>query len=144
MSPKPEGADTKQLVVYENKQGVLFVECQDLTWLLHYMYEENQGKRVPEPIDDDGADDALDEKRPWTARWCPSGMWTVEVKGGPLAGRKWASKIQDLTAEKWATGAALTDVTTPFQKATRGQLKDVLLAFLGDVVQKTIAQETDQ
>ncbi len=86
MSPKPEEADTKQLVVYENKQGVLFVQCQILPWLLHYMYEEMQGKRVPEPIDDDGADDALDEKRPWTRRWCPSGMWTAEVKGGPIAG----------------------------------------------------------
>ena len=127
MSPKPEEAHTKQLVVYENRPGAVFVQCQDLPWFLHYMYEEIQGKRVPEPIDDDGADDALDEKRPWTTRWCPSGAWTVEVKGGPLAGRKWASKIQDLTAEKWATGAALTDVTTPFQNATRGQQKEVLL-----------------
>ena len=144
MSPKPEEADTKQLVVYENTQGVLFVECQDLPWLLHYMYEESQGKRVPEPIDDDGADDALDEKRPWTTRWRPSGMWAAEVKGGPHAGRTWASRIQDLTAEKWATGSALTNVTTPFQKATRGQRKEVLLAFLEDVVQKAIAQETEQ
>ena len=144
LSPKPAEADTKELVVYLSKPGVIFVEAADLPWLLHYMYEENQGKRVPEPIDDDGADDALDENRPWTTKWAPSGMWTVEVKGGPLAGRTWASRVQDLTAEKWATGSALTNVTTPFQKATRGQRKEVLLAFLEGVVQKAIAQETEQ
>ena len=71
-------------------------------------------------------------------------MWTVQVKGGPLAGQQWSSKIQDLTAEKWATGAAFTAVTTPFEKATRPQQKEVLLAFLEDVVQKAIAQETEQ
>ena len=57
LSPKPAEADTKELVVYLSKPGVIFVEAADLPWLLHYMYEENQGKRVPEPIDDDGADD---------------------------------------------------------------------------------------
>ncbi len=144
MSPKPEEAERKELYVYQNKQGVLYVQCDELPWLLHYMYEELQGKRVPEPIDDDGADDVLDEERPWTTRWCPSGMWTVEVTGGPLAGRKWASKIQDLTTEKWAAGAALTNATTPFDQATRGQQKEVLLAFLEDVVQKAIAEETEQ
>ena len=144
MSPKPDEADTKHVVVYENKQGVLFVQCEDLPWLLHFLYEENEGHSVPDPTEEESPDDALDEKRPWTTRWCPSGMWTVKVTGGPLAGREWASRIQDLNAEKWSTGAALTDVTTPLDKATRGQQKGVLLAFLEDVVQKAIAQETEQ
>ena len=142
MSPDPDEADTKQVVVYENKQGILFVQSQDLPWLLQYLYEEVQGKSVPEPKDDD--DDALDEKRPWTTRWCPSGMWTVVVKGGPLAGKQWASKIQDLNDDKWSTGVALTEVTTPFKKSTRAEQKQVLLAFLEDMVQKAIAQETEK
>ena len=142
MSPKPDEADTKQLVVYENKQGVLHVKCQDLPWLMHYLYEETQGKSVPEPNDDD--DDALDENRPWTTRWCPSGVWTVDVKKGPLAGRQWASRMQDLNEDKWATGSALAGVTTPLKKSTRAQQKQVLLAFLEDVIQKTIAQDTQE
>ncbi len=123
---------------------ILFVQRQDLPWLLHYMYQETESKRVPEPVDDGGADDVLDEKRAWTSRWCPSGTWTVEVKGGPMAGRKLASSVKDLTAEKWATGAALIDVATPFQEATHEQQKEVLLAFLKDFAQKAIAQGAEQ
>ncbi len=57
-----------------------------------------------------------------------------------MAGRKLASSVKDLTAEKWATGAALIDVATPFQEATHEQQKEVLLAFLKDFAQKAIAQ----
>ncbi len=143
MSPKPEETQTKSIVVYQNKRGVLFFAGQDLPWLMRYMYDELEGKRVPEPVDDDGFEDDLDETRPWTARWCPSGTWTVEVTAGPLAGQKWASTVHGMTKEKWATGAALTNVTTPFDQASRGQQKEVLLAFLEDVVQKAIAQEAE-
>eukprot|EP00959_Pyramimonas_sp_CCMP1952_P451929 9462197-Pyramimonas_sp.AAC.1 len=61
MSPKPDEADTKEVMVHENKHGQLLVQSQGLPWLLHYLYGESQGKSAPEPKDDD--DDALDEKR---------------------------------------------------------------------------------
>ena len=86
MSPKPEEADTKQVVVYESKKGALFVHCQDLPWLLHYMYEEMQGKGAPKPVDDDGADDALDEKRPLDQEMVP--FWDVDSGGQGRTNRR--------------------------------------------------------
>eukprot|EP00959_Pyramimonas_sp_CCMP1952_P139806 2925768-Pyramimonas_sp.AAC.1 len=44
MSPKPYEADTKEVMVYENKHGQLLAQSQDLPWLLHYLCEESQGK----------------------------------------------------------------------------------------------------
>ena len=144
MSPKPGEVDTKQVVVYENRAGVLCVHCEDLPWFLQYLHEETTGASVPEPGPEEESDDALDERHPWTTRWCPSGAWTVTVKGGPLACKTWSSRLQDLTAEKWARGAALSGVTTAFEKATRPEQKAVLRSFLEDVVEKEMAQEAEK
>ena len=139
-SPTPGEPDRKCLCVYESKQGVLFVRAEDLPWLLHYMYEETQGKGVPEPTDDN--EESLDDARPWVTRWRPSGTRTVEMIGGPLAGRTWASRISDLTEEKWATGSSKLSLATPFCSSTRAQKKEVLLAYLEHVVAEAHSKGT--
>ena len=105
LSPKPAKADTKELVVYVSKPGIIFVEAADLPWLLHYMYEENQGKRVPEPIDDDGADDALDENRPWTTRWAP--LWDVDSGGQRRITRRPNMGLEDSGSDRGEMGHRL-------------------------------------
>ena len=92
------------------------------------MYDETQGARVPEPPGDD--EKSYEEDRPWSTRWCPSGAWIVEMRGGPLAGSIWASRLVDLTEQKWAAGAALLNQATPWECATRDEKKEVLLAYV--------------
>ena len=42
--------------------------------------------------------------------------------------------MQDLTEEKWAVGASLVHVETPLQRASNLEKKDVLLAYLEQLV----------
>ena len=128
MTPKPGDQETIQVTLYQNKQGVVHVRADALPWILRYMYDETQGARVPEPPGDD--ENFYDDDRPWSTRWCPSGAWIVEMRGGPLAGRIWASRLMDFTEQKWTAGAALLNQSTPWESATREEKKDVLLAYL--------------
>ena len=128
MTPKPGDQEAIEVTLYENKQGILHVRADALPWVLRYMYDETQGARVPEPPGDD--EKSYDDDRPWSTRWCPSGAWIVEMRGGPLAGRIWASRLVDLTEQKWTAGAALLNQSTPWESATREEKKDVLLAYL--------------
>ena len=128
MTPKPGDQELIEVTLYENKQGILHVRADALPWILRYMYDETQGARVPEPPGDD--EKSYEEDRPWSTRWCPSGAWIVEMRGGPLAGSIWASRLVDLTEEKWAAGAALLNQATPWECATRDEKKEVLLAYV--------------
>ena len=138
MSPRPDEPATKRLLVYETRHGSLFVQAEDLPWLLHYLYEETQGGAIPEPQDADAG--PLDDSRPWVTRWCPSGAWHVQVTRGSLQGKKWCSRVEDLTDEKWAVGAALVHVDKPLQRATPREKKDVLLAYLEQLVAAALEQ----
>ena len=89
MSPRPDEPATKELLVYESRHGALFVQAEDLPWLLHYLYEETQGGAIPELQEEPDAG-PLDDSRPWVTRWSPSGEWHVEVKGGPWRARNGA------------------------------------------------------
>ena len=48
--------------------------------------------------------------------------------------------MKDLTEEKWAVGAALVHVDKPLQRATQREKKDVLLAFLEQLVAAAVEQ----
>eukprot|EP00959_Pyramimonas_sp_CCMP1952_P123683 2585999-Pyramimonas_sp.AAC.1 len=58
-SPKPAETEKREVMVYENKRGVLCVSATDLPWLLRHLYDESQGDSVPEPAEDD------DEEEEW-------------------------------------------------------------------------------
>ena len=55
-------------------------------------------------------------------------------RGGGLAGQKWCSRVKDLTEEKWVVGASLVNMQTPLQRASPEEKKDVLLAYLEQLV----------
>ena len=141
LSPSPGELERKQILVYENKQGALYVQGSELPWLLKYLHQEMQGASVPEPADAEKDEAGWDESRPWVARWCPSGAWTVKVMSGALSGKEWRSRIQDLSEDKWAKGAPLAGVEAPLQGSPRSQQKDVLLAYLESVVSHAILQD---
>ena len=137
-SARPDEPDTKRVMVYETRHGALFIRSTDLPWFLHYMYEETQGAAIPEPAAADAG--SVDDSRPWVTRWSPSGEWHVQVTGGSLAGKNWCSRVEDLTEEKWAVGAALVHVDKPLQRATPREKKDVLLAYLEQLVAAAVEQ----
>ena len=88
-SPRPDDSRTMELLIYENVRGTLYVQGDDLPWILRYVYEEMQGARVPEPPDD-GDDMEDDESREFgtKTRWSPTGTWSCEVKRGVLQGHQ--------------------------------------------------------
>ena len=59
---------------------------------------------------------------------------------GGLEGRKWFSRVEDLTEEKWAVGASLLHVEKPLQRASQQEKKDVLLAYLEQLVAAALEQ----
>ena len=61
-------------------------------------------------------------------------------RGGGLEGRKWCSRVKDLTEEKWAVGASLVHVETPLQRASKEEKKAVLLAYLEQLVAAALKQ----
>ena len=138
-SPRPDEAETQKLLVYESRHGALFVHAEALPWILHYLYEETQGAAIPEPTDAD--EGPLDDDRPWVTRWCPTGAWHVEIKAGALKGRKWCSRVADLTEAKWAAGASVLSLQTPLQVASPAEKKDVLLAYLEQLVATALEQQ---
>ena len=137
-TPQPGDQETIQVTLYQNKQGVVHVRADALPWILRYMYDETQGARVPEPQGDE--ENFSDDDRPWVARWCPSGSWIVEMRGGPLAGQIWSSRLTDFTEQKWTVGAALLQRSAPWESATREEKKEVLFAYLENLVVEAHAE----
>ena len=71
-------------------------------------------------------------------------LWGVargDERGG-LAGQKWCSRVKDLTEDKWAAGASLLNVQTPLQVASPAEKKDVLLAYLEQLVAAALEKDT--
>ena len=74
-SPRPDESRTVQLLIHENIRGTLYVQGDDLPWILRYGSEEMQGALVPEPPDDsDDMEDDASREFGMKFRWCPSGM----------------------------------------------------------------------
>ena len=59
---------------------------------------------------------------------------------GAMKGRKWCSRVEDLTEEKWAVGASLLHVEKPLQRASQEEKKAVLLAYLEQLVAAALKQ----
>ena len=137
-SARPDEPAMQRVMVYETPNASLFIRSKDLPWFLRYMYEETQGVAIPEPAPADAG--PADDSRPWVSRWSPDGAWHVRGTGGGLEGRKWGSRVQDLTEEKWAVGAPLAHVETPLQRASNLEKKDVLLAYLEHVVAEALKE----
>ena len=148
MTPDPDDQRTRQVAAFVGQKGVLYLRLSDLPWAIEYLCLEVNGGNVPEPPDpdeddddEDGAEGCGDGLR---CVWSPAGSWTVTVRKGALKGQSYHSKIQDLTQEKWDKGAAIIDLRASFQKSSRPQQKDVLLAYIQSVAREEMAAADSQ
>ena len=147
MTPDADDQRTRQVAAFVGQKGTLHLRVSDLPWAIEYLCLEMNGGNVPEPPDpdedddEDGADGCGDGLR---CVWSPAGSWTVTVRKGALKGQSYHSKIQDLTQEKWDKGAAIIDLRASFQKSSRPQQKDVLLAYIQSVAREEMAAADSQ
>ena len=147
MTPDPDDQRTRKVAAFLGRRGALHIRVSDLPWAIEYLCLEMNGGTVPEPPDPDEDDDeggADDGGEGFRCVWSPTGSWTVTIRKGAPKGQNYHSKIQDLTQEKWDKGAAIIDLRASFQKSSRPQQKDVLLAYIQSVAREEMAAADSQ
>ena len=141
----PDGHHITAMLSGNPKGGQkLFIAADDLPWLCEYMLGELHGAGVPEPRDPDaeGEDAAAAASDGVAMRWCPSGMWRACPTRGPLQGREFQSRLNEMTKQKYDAGAALLPTEKPFHAADHSTKRQVLMLWLRQqVTQKMVASE---
>ena len=106
----------------------LWIDVNDVPWLINYVAAEVALGGVPEQEDDSDAEGNCEAKGLRMKYDFANRLWEADFVEGPLRGKRFLSNVASMTAEKWATVQAA--VAVDFENATVQQLKEGTRVFL--------------
>ena len=129
----PESGDSavagqRQVHVLARGTNQIWIDVEDIPWLINYVAAEVALGGVPEQQDDSDAESNCEVKG-LRMKYCfATRVWHGDFVEGPLRGSSFSSSVAHMTAEKWATIHAA--VAVDFENATLQQLKEGTRMFL--------------
>ena len=151
----PESGDSavaghKQVHVLARGTNQLWIDVEDIPWLINYVAAEVALGGVPEQQDDSDAEGGNCELEGLRMKYCfANRAWQGDFVEGPLRGNRFSSSVDNLTPEKWAIVQAKwatvqAAVAVEFERATLQQLKEGTRLFLLHHCQTIEAQQLPQ
>ena len=123
----PESGDSavagqQQVHILAKGTNQLWIDVEDIPWLINYVAAEVALGGVPEQQDDSDAESNCEVKG-LRMKYCfANRVWHGDFVEGPLRGQSFFSSVAHMTATKWATVQAA--VAVDFENATLQQLKE--------------------
>ena len=130
----PESGDSavagqRQVHVLARGTNQLWIDVNDIPWLINYVAAEVALGGVPEQQDDSDAEGGNCEVKGLRMKYdFANRVWEADFVEGPLRGKSFTSNVASMNLEKWATVQAA--VAVDFENATVQQLKEGTRVFL--------------
>ena len=139
----PESGDSavvghKQVHVLARGTNQLWIDVENIPWLINYVAAEVALGGVAEEQDESDAEGNCELPQLRMKYDFAERLWQGDFVDGPLRGKMYTSSVTNMTAEKWATVQAA--VAVEFEKATLQELKEGTRLFLLSHCKTVVAQ----